>query len=76
MVLFSLVKFNILITAFRLRVLFYKILEIIIKKFTFFNNRVSFSYLHIVVKKYNLVLALVIAYNGKGASNISVDEFR
>ena len=47
-----------------------------IKEFAFLNNRVSFSYLRVVVKKRNLVLALVIAYNRKRASNISVDKFK
>ena len=62
-------------TAFRLEVLFYKALEII-EKLASFSNRVGFSYLYIVVKEYNLVLALVVAYNRKRASNISVNKFK
>ena len=61
--------------AFRLRVLLYKTLEII-KELTSFSNRVGFSYLYIVIKEYNLVSALVIAYNRKRASNISIDKFK
>ena len=64
-----------LVTAFRLKALFYKILEII-KEFTSLSNRVGFSYLCVVVKEYNPVLALVVAYNRKRASNISVDKFK
>ena len=63
-----------LITVFRLGVLFYKALEVI-EELDFLSNGVSFSYLCIVVKKRNLVLALVIAYNGKRASDISIDKF-
>ena len=59
----------------RLKVLFYKILEVI-KELTSLSNRVGFSYLYIVIKEYNLVLALVIAYNKKRASNISVNKFK
>ena len=40
------------------------------------SNRVGFSYLYIVIKKYNLVSALVIAYNRKRASDISIDKFK
>ena len=40
-----------------------------------FSNRVGFSYLYIVIKKYNLVLVLVIAYNRKRANNININEF-
>ena len=61
--------------VFKSGVLLYKILEII-EELTFLSNRVGFSYLYIVVKKGNLVLALVIAYNGKRASNISMYKFK
>ena len=64
-----------LATVFRLEILLYKILEII-KELTFFSNRVGFSYLYIVIKKRDPVLALVIAYNGKRASNISINKFK
>ena len=40
------------------------------------SDRVGFSYLRVVVKKYNPVSALVVAYNGKRASDISVDKFK
>jgi hypothetical protein len=70
----SLVKSNASTTTFRSGVLFYKTLEII-EELTSFGNRVGFSYLRIVIKKRNLVSALVIAYNRKGASDISMDEF-
>ena len=40
------------------------------------SNRVGFSYLCVVIKKGDLVSALVIAYNGKRASNISVYKFK
>jgi len=40
------------------------------------SNRVGFSYLYIVIKKRNLVSALVIAYNGKKASDVSIDKFK
>jgi hypothetical protein len=40
------------------------------------SNGVGFSYLRIVIKKRDPVSALVIAYNRKRASNISVDEFK
>ena len=40
------------------------------------NNRVDFGYLRIVVKKYNLVLALVIAYNREWISNININKFK
>jgi hypothetical protein len=46
------------------------------EELTSFSNRVGFSYLYIVIKKYNLVLALVVAYNRKKASNISIDKFK
>ena len=75
MVFFSLVKSNALATAFRLGVFFYKTLEIT-EELAPLSNRVGFSYLYIVVKKGNLVSALVIAYNGKRASNISVYKFK
>ena len=75
MVFSSLVKSNALTTTFRLGVLFYKTLEII-EELASFSDRVGFSYLYIVIKKHNPVLALVIAYNGKGASNISIDKFK
>ena len=61
--------------AFRLGVLLYKTLEII-KEFAFLSDRVGFSYLRVVIKEYNLVSALVIAYNGKRASNISIYKFK
>ena len=61
--------------VFRLRVLLYKILEII-KELTSLSDRVGFSYLYIVIKEYNLVLALVVAYNRKKASNINIDKFK
>ena len=48
----------------------------IIEKLASLSNRVGFSYLRIVIKKYNPVLALIIAYNRKEASNISVDKFK
>ena len=64
-----------LVIAFRSGVLLYKILEII-KELTFFSNRVGFSYLYIVVKEYNPVSALVIAYNKKRTSNISINKFK
>ena len=60
---------------FRLKVLLYKILEII-KELVFFSNKIGFSYLYIVIKEYNLVLALVVAYNRKKASNIDIDKFK
>ena len=75
MVFSFLVKSNVSAIAFRLGVFLYKMLEII-EELTSLNNRVGFSYLYIVIKKYNLVLALVIAYNRKRASNISVDKFK
>jgi len=74
MVFSSLVKSNALTTAFRLGVFFYKALEVI-EELAFFSDRVSFGYLCVVVKKRNLVSALVVAYNGKRASNVSVDKF-
>jgi len=40
------------------------------------SDGVGFSYLRVVVKKRNLVLALVVAYNGKRTSNISIDKFK
>ena len=33
-------------------------------------------YLRIIIKEYNLVLALIVAYNGKRASNISINKFK
>ena len=71
----SLVKSNTSITAFRLRVFFYKELEVT-EELASLSNRVGFSYLHIVVKERNLVSALVIAYNRKEASNIGIDKFK
>ena len=70
-----LVKSNALIAAFRSGVLFYKTLEIA-EKLAFLSNRVGFSYLYIVVKKRNPVLALVVAYKGERASDINVDKFK
>ena len=64
-----------MVIVFKLRVLFYKILKII-KELAFFSNRVGFSYLYIVIKEYNLVLALVIAYNKKRANNININKFK
>jgi len=61
--------------VFRLGVFFYKTLEAI-EELAFLSNRVSFSYLRIVVKKRNLISALVVAYNGKGAGDISIDKFK
>jgi hypothetical protein len=61
--------------VFRLGVFFYKALEVI-EELAFPSNRVSFSYLRIVIKKRDLVSALVISYNRKGAGDISVDEFK
>ena len=75
MVFSSLAKSNALTAAFRLGVFFYKVLEVT-EELAFLGDRVSFSYLRIVVKKRNPVLALVIAYNKKVASNISVDKFK
>ena len=48
----------------------------VLKEFAFFSNRVGFSYLYIIVKEYNLVSALIISYNRKRASNISIDKFK
>ena len=64
-----------LATAFRSGVLLYKTLETIVE-LTSFSNRVGFSYLRIVIKEYNPVSALIIAYNRKRASNISVNKFK
>ena len=64
-----------LVTVFRLGVLLYKILEIM-EELASLSDRVGFSYLRVVIKEYNLVSALVIAYNGKRTSNISVDKFK
>ena len=75
MVFSSLVQFNVLIIAFRSRVLLYKILEIM-EELTSLSNKIGFSYLHIVIKEYNPVLALIITYNRKRASNISIDNFK
>jgi hypothetical protein len=64
------------ITAFRLGVFFFnKALEVT-EELAFLSDRVGFGYLCVVVKKHNLVLALVIAYNRKRASNVSVDKFK
>ena len=46
------------------------------EELAFLSDRVSFSYLRVVIKKRDLVLALVVAYNRKRASNISVDKFK
>ena len=75
MVFSSLVKSNMLAAAFRSGVLFYKTYKTI-EELASLSNRVGFSYLRVVIKKYNLVSALVIAYNRKRASNISVDKFK
>ena len=75
MVFSSLVKSNASTTAFRPGVFFYKALEVT-EELAFLSDRVGFSYLHIVVKERNPVSALVVAYNGKRASNISVDKFK
>ena len=40
------------------------------------SNGVGFSYLYIVIRKRNPVLALVVAYNRKRASDISIDKFK
>jgi glutamate racemase len=48
----------------------------VIEELAFLSDRVSFSYLCIVIKKHNLVSALVIACNREGASNISIDKFK
>src|SRR5271156_2902931 len=69
------VKSNASTTAFRSGVFFYKALEVM-EELAFPSNRVSFGYLRVVVKKYDLVLALVVSCNGKGAGDISVDEFK
>ena len=69
------VKSNASTTAFRSGVLFYKALEVT-EEFAFLSNRVGFSYLRIVIKKRNPVSALVIAYNRKRASDISIDKFK
>ena len=58
-----------------MEILFYKILEII-KELGSFSNKVGFSYLYIVIKEYNPVLALVIIYNRKKASNININKFK
>ena len=64
-----------LITAFRLGIFFYKALEVI-EELAFLSNRVSFSYLRIVVKKRDLVSAFVVARNGERTGDISVDKFK
>ena len=74
-VFLSLVKSNILVTAFKLRVFFYKVLKIS-KKVTFFSNKIGFSHLYIVIKEGYLIIALVILYNRKKASNISINKFK
>ena len=61
--------------AFKSGVLLYKTLEIM-EELTSLSDRVGFSYLYIVIKEYNLVSALVVAYNRKRASNISVNKFK
>jgi len=48
----------------------------IIEELASLSNGVGFSYLRVVIKKYNLVSALVIAYNRKRASDISIDKFK
>jgi hypothetical protein len=75
MVFFSLVKSNALITAFRSGVFFYKALEAI-EELAFPSDRVSFGYLRVVIKKRNLVSALVVSCNRKGAGDISIDKFK
>ena len=75
MVFFSLVKSNVLAAAFKSGVFFYKIYKIT-EELASFSNKIGFSYLYIVIKKYNLVLALVVSYNRKRASNISMDKFK
>src|SRR5271156_4253269 len=67
------VKSNASTTAFRSGVFFYKVLEAT-EELAFPSDRVSFSYLRIVIKKYDPVLALVVSCNRKGASDISVDK--
>ena len=62
-------------TVFKLGVICYKIIKII-KELTSFSNKIGFNYLCIVIKEYNLVLALVIAYNKKKANNISINKFK
>ena len=64
-----------LVIVFKSEVLLYKMLEII-EELISFSNRVGFSYLYIVIKEYNPVLALIIAYNRKRTSNINVDKFK
>jgi hypothetical protein len=49
----------------------YKEIEVL-----FFSNRIGFSYLYIIIKEYNLVTALIIAYNRKKTSNISINKFK
>ena len=60
----SIIKPNTLVVVFRLRVFFYKALEIF-KEVIPFSYRIGFRYLYIVIKEYNVVSALVIAYNRK-----------
>jgi len=62
------------ITAFGLGVLFYKMLETK-EELAFLGDRVGFSYLRVVVKKHDLVLALVIACNKERTGNVSVNKF-
>ena len=71
----SLVQSNASAIAFRSEVLLYKILKTM-EELTSLSNRVGFSYLYIVVKEYNPVSALVIAYNRKKASDISINKFK
>jgi hypothetical protein len=75
MVFSSLVKFNASAVVFRSGVLFYKIYKTM-EELTSFSDRVGFSYLCVVIKKYDPVSALVVSYNKKRASNISVNEFK
>ena len=74
MIFSSPVKSNVLTMAFGLGVLFYKALEIA-EELTFFSNRVGFSYLCVIVKKHDPVLALIVSYNRERAGNISMDKF-
>ena len=71
----SLVQSNASATAFRSGVLLYKTLETM-EELASLSDRVGFSYLRIVVKECNPVSALIIAYNRKRASNISMDKFK
>ena len=59
---------------FRSGVFFYKTLETA-EELASLSDGVSFGYLRIVVKKRDLVSALVVACNGERASDISMDKF-